>query len=373
MGTKSKTTGASIFRNKVRIWFKYEGKPVYEFTGHRPTPSGLIDAARLRAEIVQKIDMGLFTYRDYFPNSIRANQDTGSFFVMAKKYIATMEQHKAASTVKGYRKMINNYWLPLFMERPIGTITTGDIHDAITDSGLTDLSNKTFNNAMTPLRGIFDLAVDYESISINPCNKIKAAKLQRPMPDPMDESEMYLMLRHIAPEWLNYFRVAFGTGMRPSELIALRWADVDFNSGLIRVERAYVEKQVKGTKTYKPRFVELNELSISGLRDQKASTYLAGVLVFEHRGKQINNDKPPRNAWNAALKKAEIRHRVAYCTRHTFISIALSGGANPFQVSEQAGHSMEMMLKHYTKWMRQADSGISGMFSTTAKSKRDRS
>lgn len=52
------------------------------------------------------------------------------------------------------------------------------------------------------------------------------------------------------------------------------------------------------------------------------------------------------------LKRAGIRHRRAYESRHTFACWALSAGANPNFIASQMGHtSAQMVYNVYAKWM----------------------
>lgn len=56
--------------------------------------------------------------------------------------------------------------------------------------------------------------------------------------------------------------------------------------------------------------------------------------------------------WNDVLKRAGIRHRRAYESRHTFACWALSAGANPNFIASQMGHtSAQMVYNVYGKWM----------------------
>lgn len=357
--------GVEVHKGRVRISFKWEGKRVYETTDFKPTATGIKQAGRLRAEIVESIKYDRFNYAEYFPGSARAARGKASFYVVAQKYMAVSKGSKKSSTWKGYQKMINNYWLPIFQERQVANITAGDVRDAIAQNNLDSLSPKTFNNAMTPLRGIFELAMEYEYISLNPCRKVKAKKWQPPLPDPFEQHEIPLILNALRDDWRPYFQVAFGTGMRTGELLALRWSDIDWNSGVIKVERGYAAHTTDDTKTHKARFVELNDLSTAGLKAQKPMTFLADDLVFTVKGEQIVSDKPPRVALDAALKKAGIRRRKAYGTRHTFASIALSNGISPYEVSKQMGNSVAMLMRHYAKWIKRDDSGVATMFSAS--------
>jgi len=65
------------------------------------------------------------------------------------------------------------------------------------------------------------------------------------------------------------------TGMRPEELIALRWGDVDWNHGTVQVERARTFMgQLKGLKINEIRDVDLVDRAIAVLQAQKTFTSL---------------------------------------------------------------------------------------------------
>ena len=79
--------------------------------------------------------------------------------------------------------------------------------------------------------------------------------MQRPAPDPFTLPEAEAILGQLGAredaQVVNYFTAAFFGGFRPSEQIALRWTDVDFQQRTVRVQRAVVRGQAKeNTKTY---------------------------------------------------------------------------------------------------------------------------
>ncbi|WP_147085353.1 tyrosine-type recombinase/integrase [Pantoea sp. 3_1284] len=56
--------------------------------------------------------------------------------------------------------------------------------------------------------------------------------------------------------------------------------------------------------------------------------------------------------WRAVVKRAGLRHRKTYQSRHTFACRALSAGANPNDVAAQMGHSdAQMVCRVYGTWM----------------------
>src|SRR6185437_11042330 len=57
------------------------------------------------------------------------------------------------------------------------------------------------------------------------------------------------------------------------------------------------------------------------------------------------------NYWNPTLKALGIRHRVPYNTRHTRATRLLTAGCKPAWCAYQLGHTLEMFLRVYAKWM----------------------
>lgn len=65
----------------------------------------------------------------------------------------------------------------------------------------------------------------------------------------------------------------------------------------------------------------------------------------------------PETLWVYALKKAGVRYRRPYQTRHTYASMMLSAGEHPMWVAQQMGHSdWTMIARIYGRWMPTADS-----------------
>jgi integrase len=174
--------------------------------------------------------------------------------------------------------------------------------------------------------------------------------------DPFDVDEISIILKNATPQIRNLFQFAFFSGMRTSELIALKWSDIDWGKEVIHVSRAVVEKQTKSTKTNAGiRDVVLLPPAREALQAQKSHTFLAGGPIFNNP----RTDEPwetdaqiRKTAWVYVLKKSGVRYRNPYQTRHTYASMLLSEGENPWWVAEQMGHkTIEMIMRHYGKWI----------------------
>lgn len=62
--------------------------------------------------------------------------------------------------------------------------------------------------------------------------------------------------------------------------------------------------------------------------------------------------------WTPVLKLAGIRHRAPKECRDTSVTLALMAGANPMWVAAQHGHSVQVMMRDYAKWLPSADKGV---------------
>jgi integrase len=100
--------------------------------------------------------------------------------------------------------------------------------------------------------------------------------------------------------------------------------------------------------------VHLNSRALAALTRQKAHTFLAGEHVFHdpRYGKRWEGVRPfGRSFWKPTLKRLGIRYREPYNTRHTYATMMLMAGMTPAFCAGQMGHSVEVFLGTYAKWI----------------------
>jgi integrase len=81
---------------------------------------------------------------------------------------------------------------------------------------------------------------------------------------------------------------------------------------------------------------------------QKAFTFLADDIIFQNprTNEPWEGDQPIRRTlWEPALKKAGVRYRNPYQTRHTYASMMLTAGEHPMWVAQQMGHADWGMIR----------------------------
>lgn len=366
MGRGRTGKGLEVRESSIRVSFTWKGKRYRETLDMLPTPPNLKFAARLVDEIKRKIEIGSFDYGVYFPNSPHAAA-TGSvahtFEQMCDMWLQT-KGRLAAATLSQYTNALKFWKEKLGATKQIEELTHGKIAAVVGSHPWP--SAKLCNNYLIPLRGVFTLAGREIKGIANPLEGIENGKHQAPPPDPLTVSEMERIIAGLrerySPQIANYFEFAFFTGMRPEELIALRWDDVDWNHGTILVERAKSFRgQIKPLKTYSVRDIDLIERAMDTLRAQKAHTFLKSAEIFENpvTGAPWHDERSQRDHyWQPTLKRLGMRMRRPYQTRHTYATTALMAGVNPSYISRQMGHrNAKMLFSVYAKWIDSADRG----------------
>lgn len=358
--------GIEIRLRSLRIVFMWQGKQRREKLDLAPTPANIKYAERLAAEIKQKISVNTFDYAKYFPKSKEAETSAGNAVTLAKmceKYLAT-KGRLAAATLSQYTNALEFWKLKLGANKAIDEISHSTVAGVVGSHPWP--SAKLCNNYLIPLRGVFALAGRDIKHLDNPLAGIENTKHQKAAPDPlsMDEMEKIIedLFKHYDHRVGHYFALLFFTGMRPEEIIALQWDDIDWNHGTVRVQRAKTFKgQFKELKTSEVRDVDLVGRAMDSLQKMKAFTYMKSPEIFENPVtlKPWHDDRSQRDHyWKPSLKRLGIRMRRAYQTRHTYATNALMAGANPAYIAQQLGHAnAKMLFTVYAKWIYTADRG----------------
>lgn len=134
-----------------------------------------------------------------------------------------------------------------------------------------------------------------------------------------------------------FLMVAFFTGMRTGEQLALLWEDIDFNNKTIIINKSLNELgQITSPKNKQSiREVDLLEPVEKILKELKESEPANKKFVFI--------DMPKRSSvfqrhFKKLLKALNLKERKLYTTRHTFASLMLAHGEEAMWVSKTLGH-----------------------------------
>lgn len=339
-------TGVTIRGGGIQIAFTYEGEHCRELLRLAPSAPNLKHAARLLAEIKQKIAIGAFSYSEYFGGP------TVGLTCATQMDRWLDAQRIEPSTRAGYSSALR-FWKAAIGDKPLRALRHSDVLTAI---AARTLSGKTINNYVSVLRESCALAVLDGTLSANPVAAVPRAKYQKAPPDPftLDEAER-IIARMPEGQVRNVTEFRFFTGLRTSELAGLRWGNVDLASGTVLVTEALVRGAAKAsTKTNVARLLDLNSRALAAVQRQRVHTALAGGHVFldpRYGTPWVEERAYRRSHWEPTLRALGIRYRRPYDSRHTYATMLLMSGARPAYCARQLGHSVEMFLSTYAKWI----------------------
>ena len=153
--------------------------------------------------------------------------------------------------------------------------------------------------------------------------------------------------------------VSFFTGMRPEEMRGLTWDRVDFVGRTVLIDRVITDASLgkfEPPKTqHSYRTVDLVGPAFDALVAYKQYSFLQGHLIFMNpqTGRPYSTTNKIRAQWISVLKKAGVRYRVPYQTRHTYASTSLAVGEDLAYIAKQMGHSdISVTLKYYARFIQ---------------------
>jgi integrase len=302
------------------------------------------------AELFEK-DLELKIAREEHLGIVELNRTP--FDTYARDWLERKKKTVTLSTWRDYLSILERHLIPHFGRTPICRVSRRDVELFLEKLG--GLSAARKNNVMVPLKCLFNEARRREDIRINPCEFVRRFREEKAYIDPFSFPEMRLFLETVDPKYRAYFATAFLTGMRPNELIALKWGNVDFDLRVVTVREGRVQGVEGPPKTLSSyRDIDMLDPLFEVLSGHRRESPPDARYVFSGTGGrplEVNNLR--NRVWKPALSKAGLRLRTMYQTRHTFASLMLSYGEDPLWVARMLGHtSTEMLYRHYGKFIR---------------------
>ena len=308
----------------------------------------------------------------------RVRPDNPVLAQYAQQWLETAASRLKAKTVKSYRQLLTIYILPELGALKLRDIERRHVKQLLGAKLAAGFSKNTVRLIRAALSVIFAEALDDAIVKTNPATAIgrhRGASAdgisqteRQAVIRPFSDAEIAAFLdaaKTISSDFHALFLTAFRTGMRPGEVRALRWSDVDFTRREILVERAFSDTTLSSTKTGETRRVDMsNELvatlaHLHTLREKQALARGWGEvpeLIFVNNAGHAHHHTKLRAQFDRTMRRAGLSGHVPYDTRHTFITTLLSRGVPINYIAAQAGHrDPTTTLKFYTHWLPRQD------------------
>ncbi len=235
-------------------------------------------------------------------------------------------------------------------ETALPNITHSYIRSWLASLKSNDISSKTINRKISTLRSFFKYAVKTGALETTPMGKVIAPKPEKRLPQFVAEKDMVTLLNHVEfnADWKGQtdrllVELFYNTGMRLSELVNLKEANLNAGNNTIKVLG-------KGNKErlipISPAVMALAENYKKEKQNLENAT--TEFLLVTEKGLQL----PLRSVY-ASVKKylslvTTIEKKSPHILRHTFATHLLNSGADLNAVKELLGHSSLAATQVYT-------------------------
>ncbi len=255
-------------------------------------------------------------------------------------FLERMKLSFKPSTLYTYEKCLNRYVTPIWKNIDILSIGRADVHKLVFEQMPDEVTPHTRKSLLKLVRRAFQLAVDEQILSFNPCAGL-AVKVPETEYCVLNGTEAEVLLKEAKASKHPFYPVwvfALGTGMRSGEMICLLWQDVDFESRLIHVNKSWNSKNgLKSTKSGKTRVVPISDSLLAFLQEYRLSCdpnqeYVLPRLTEWYRGDQAK-------VLRAFCKSIRITPIRFHDLRATFITNMLAQGVSLARVMAIVGHN----------------------------------
>jgi integrase len=338
---------------KYAVCFMLDGRPRF-----RIVDRDLDDARGARARLVIAAQAGLV------PACPRLTFATVSARWLERFETMVAVGERRERTLESHRYHLDHHLLPALGRRRMSAISVDDIASLIGSLAAQDRAPRTIAGALATLGSILRYALRRGYITENPMLRLEAGERPRPDARPqraLGQDEIARLLAAVAPRYQLLIVTALYTGMRISELLALTWADIDLEAGVIhvhaqlsRAHRGVPARRVAPKTAAAVRDIPLVPQLGGLLREQRSATPFGEPSDYLF----VTAERTPlghRNVEGCALQRAAAVAGIApaprfHDLRHTFAShLIVDLGLDVAQVSRILGHaSVATTLNIYT-------------------------
>ena len=245
------------------------------------------------------------------------------------------ERRVSVNTVDSYGE--NLLLLKNYTNKDLISLKKEDIKDFLDN---VEATARTKAHYLTVFNSFYKYLVFMDKIKSNPCDGIKAPKLEKKLPTYLTNEEIAKLFNIRLTKPVDYrnkaiLEVMYATGARISEVINLKVNQIDFEECIIRVVG----------KGKKERIIPLDDVAIEAL-DNYINNYrpflikneTCNYVFLNKNGEKISRQMIFKMLKNLANKAGITKEISPHTLRHSFASNLLNNGADLRVIQELLGH-----------------------------------
>ena len=264
--------------------------------------------------------------------------------------------HIRTNTYVLYRQLLDNHIFPVLGHHRLHTLSPQHIDELYAQKLKAGYAAETVRAIHRMLHRALQDAVKWGLVSTNVSNQVESPRPVKYEPHPLNGEQAKQLLEAAKGGPLEaMLTLAVATGMRRGELLALRWADIDFEERCLwvrhtmnRAGRYGLIENAPKTETSKRKII-LPQFALDALMQHRSSqveirTKANGAwqerdIVFSNNQGGFREPSNLDRKYKNVLRKAGLPNLRFHDLRHSAATILLMMGVHPKQVQELLGHS----------------------------------
>jgi len=232
---------------------------------------------------------------------------------------------------KHLQKYFGEFYLPEIMPKMISEYKTNRRNEGA--------SPRTINYELTVMSHAFNLAIrEWEIIKDNPVQKVAKEKVRNQVERWLTDKEEERLM-NVSPDWLRPIIIfAINTGFRESEILNLKWKQIDFS----RREITISEQKNKQIDT-----LPLNDAAMKALKEKWNNHQEDVEYVFPSQNNTRISNRNLFRAFKSAKEDAGIENFRFHDLRHTFATRLVQNGVDIYAVQKLGRWKTMSMVARY--------------------------
>ena len=279
---------------------------------------------------------------------------------LVTRFLAYLRAERGASenTTASYEH--DTWHFAAWLEKPLPQATRLDLQRYMRDCLSEGICARTAARRLACLRHLYRFLIDEEEIQTDPTRNIPVPKRAKTVPKPLSLADLEKMVASLGSSWLEVRDRAmlltfFASGLRESELAALKLQDLDLGAGAAKVWNGKGGKD--GLVPLSPPAIAALKLYLETVRPKLANRGSSPHVFLTKRGGPLTRQwiyYRVRHVARCALSKRISPHFL----RHGFATALVEGGADIRDVQVLMRHSsvdttaiyIHIDLKYLRRW-----------------------
>ena len=334
---------ASKFRQRVKVGVDADNKPLYQWA-----------CGSTQDELNERIVELLTATEDE-----RKKSNCPRWEEYAHRWFQSHKTHLRPKTADTQEALFRKHVEPMFAGKRINEIRVFDVTEAL--SAYQDYAHSYVRDIISMLKNIFASATEDKIIKRDE-NPMESRRVKNPSHKktkerkPLSQEEQEDIIIHLSdlknPSDKRFMSFLMFTCLTPSEILGLRWEDINMAEGLIYVERALTFSKGKAIlgepkEESRKRVIPIDPRLLEHISPMQKEGFIVCRIGRGHDGEHYTEEAQKR-AWERIKKQINLHGMTAYIGRHTYATNMSKAGV-PLKVAMKImGHVDErMMMKHY--------------------------